>query len=148
MCATTLFIVKLELPPHTRSVECVKLTVFNFLDNRPICLIFDHKLHSYVYSKVVWIPLRKLSAVFRHNGFSCLFQKTCLVQIALIGSSTTYTRYINTVKITTMGSSGKVFIILCFWPFTPCRSIFAQNLRDESWSHMHIYSPLCGDQIL
>jgi hypothetical protein len=52
--------------------------------------------------------------------------------IALIGSSTAYTRYVNNVKFTTMGSSGKDIEILCFWPFTPCRSIFAQNLRDES----------------
>jgi hypothetical protein len=74
--------------------------------------------------------------------FSCLFQKTCLAGISLIGSSTTCTRYVKTVKFTTMGSSGKDLEILCFWPFTPCRSIFAQNLRDESWSHMCVYSHL------
>jgi hypothetical protein len=68
--------------------------------------------------------------------------------MALIGSSTTCTRYVRNVKFTTMGSSGKDLEILCFWPFTPCRSIFVQNLLDESWSDMYVYSHLCGDQIL
>jgi hypothetical protein len=133
---STLFIIKLKHPPRARSVECVKFTVFNFFDNDPIKSIFGDKLRRYASSKVATVPLRKLSAVFRHSVFSCLFQKTCLVRMALIGSSTTYTRYVKKVKFTTMGSSGKDIKILCFWPFTPCRSIFAQNLRDESWSHM------------
>jgi hypothetical protein len=122
--------------------------VVNFFDNDPIKLIFDDKLRSNVCSKVVTVPLRKLSAVFRHRVFSCLFQKTCFVGIALIGSSTRYITWINNVKFTTMGSSGKDFEFLCFWPFAPCRSIFAQNLRDESWSPMCVYSHLCGRPFL
>jgi hypothetical protein len=148
MFVSTLFIIKMELPLRARSVECVKIMFFNFFDNDPVNLIFGDELRSDVCSKVVWVPLRKLSAVFRHRVFSCLFQKTCLVRIALIGSSTTFTRWFNTVKFTTMESSGKDIEILCFWPFTPCRSTFAQNLRDESWSHMYIYSHLCGNPIL
>jgi hypothetical protein len=77
MYVSTLFITKLELPSCPWPVECVKIMFFNFVDNDPIELIFDDKLRSYVYCKVVlvWVPLRKLSAVFRHSVFSCLFQK-------------------------------------------------------------------------
>jgi hypothetical protein len=148
MYDSTLFIIKIGVSSRARSVECVKITIFNFLDDDPIELIFGGKLRCYACCKVVLVLLRKLLAVFRQRVFSCLCQKTCLVRIALIGSSTTCTRYINNVKFRTLGSSGKVFVILCVWPFTPCRSIFAQNLRDESWSHMCVYRHLCGRQIL
>jgi hypothetical protein len=40
MYISTLFIIKLELVSRARSVECVKIMFFNFLDNDPIKLIF------------------------------------------------------------------------------------------------------------
>jgi hypothetical protein len=68
-----LFIIKSELPLRVRSVECVKITFFNFFDNDPIELIFGDKLRGYAYCKLVLVSLRKLSAVFRHSVFGSIF---------------------------------------------------------------------------
>jgi hypothetical protein len=48
MYVPTLFIIKLELSSRVRSMECIKITFFNFLDNHSTYLIFGSKLRRYV----------------------------------------------------------------------------------------------------